>query len=222
MVNLYQLLNVSIIASKEEIELAYTTTKLSTDDKSKLWLIDEAYLILIDQEKRAKYNALLSKEIKQPQIINNIISNNIHEQLLADNNKMCSFGNAIKLFFVRAFDFKGRSSRAEYWWLTLFYIVVLNLFVPFLIGIVIGIVKQNSPDSIVLANKANEILSILNFILFLIPLISLCTRRLHDVGRSGWWQLIEFTGIGIIWIIVWNCLESDNATNKYGEKPVFD
>jgi uncharacterized membrane protein YhaH (DUF805 family) len=222
MVNLYQILNVSIIASNEEIELAYTTTKLSTDDKSKLWLIDEAYLILIDQEKRAKYNALLSKEIKQPQIINNIISNNIHEQLLADNNKMCSFGNAIKLFFVRAFDFKGRSSRAEYWWLTLFYIVVLNLFVPFLIGIVIGIVKQNSPDSIVLANKANEILSILNFILFLIPLISLCTRRLHDVGRSGWWQLIEFTGIGIIWIIVWNCLESDNATNKYGEKPVFD
>ncbi len=76
--------------------------------------------------------------------------------------------------------------------------------------------------AIVLANKANEILSILNFILFLIPLISLCTRRLHDVGRSGWWQLIEFTGIGIIWIIVWNCLESDNATNKYGEKPVFD
>ena len=222
MVNLYQLLNVSIIASNEEIELAYTTTKLSTDDKSKLWLIDEAYLILINQEKRAKYNALLFKELEQPQVINNIITNNIYQHSSEDNNNMCSFGNAIKLFFVRAFDFKGRSSRAEYWWLTLFYIVVLNLFVPFLIGFVIGFFKHNSPDCLGLTNKANEILSILNFILFLIPLISLCTRRLHDVGRSGWWQLIEFTGIGIIWIIVWNCLESDKATNKYGEKPIFD
>ena len=37
----------------------------------------------------------------------------------------------------------------------------------------------------------------------LIPSIAVATRRLHDIERSGWWQLLHLTGIGTILLIVW-------------------
>jgi hypothetical protein len=46
MINLYQLLNVSPLANINEIKYAYNKIKLSTEDKSTLWLIDEAYFVL--------------------------------------------------------------------------------------------------------------------------------------------------------------------------------
>ena len=72
------------------------------------------------------------------------------------------FGTAIGLGFKNYFKFKGRSTRAEYWWFVLFYFLVS------LIPIVNWFV----------------------WVVFIIPTISLTTRRLHDIGKTGWWQLI--------------------------------
>ena len=44
--------------------------------------------------------------------------------LVITQSKMTSFPDAIKLFFRRCFDFRGRSTRAEYWWAILFLILV--------------------------------------------------------------------------------------------------
>ena len=76
--------------------------------------------------------------------------------------KMIGLGSAISLGFTNYINFNGRSSRAEYWWWILFYI--LTSMIP-LIGPFINLI-------------------------LIIATISLTTRRLHDIGKTGWWQLI--------------------------------
>ena len=51
----------------------------------------------------------------------------------------------------------------------------------------------------------------------LVPGFALAARRLHDVGRSGWWQLIALTIVGIIPLFIWFVSAGDSDTNKYGD-----
>lgn len=54
----------------------------------------------------------------------------------------------------------------------------------------------------------------------LIPTITTSTRRLHDIGRSGWWQLLGFIPlIGIIVLIIFFVTDSDSGDNAYGANP---
>jgi uncharacterized membrane protein YhaH (DUF805 family) len=88
---------------------------------------------------------------------------------------MTSFIDAIKLGSSNYFNFNGRATRAEYWWFVLFLVPVsLITWIP-LIGQVIWLATS-------------------------IPTISLTTRRLHDIGKSGWWQL-AYWGLGIVFAL---------------------
>ena len=57
---------------------------------------------------------------------------------------------------------------------------------------------------------------VVSLVLFL-PLLAATVRRLHDIGRTGWWILIAFTLIGIIVLIVFDATDSEKAANQYGE-----
>jgi hypothetical protein len=59
-----------------------------------------------------------------------------------------------------------------------------------------------------------SIVSFANLILIL-PSIAVATRRLHDVGRSGWWQLLAITLIGILVLIYWYVQPSKEVDNQY-------
>jgi uncharacterized membrane protein YhaH (DUF805 family) len=59
-----------------------------------------------------------------------------------------------------------------------------------------------------------SIVSFANIILIL-PSISVACRRLHDVGRSGWWQLLAISLIGILVLIFWYVQPSKEVDNKY-------
>jgi uncharacterized membrane protein YhaH (DUF805 family) len=52
--------------------------------------------------------------------------------------------------------------------------------------------------------------------LILLPSLAVTTRRLHDVNRSGWWQLIPYTIIGIVPFLYWLCRSGDSQVNEYG------
>ena len=71
-------------------------------------------------------------------------------------------------------DFSGRATRKEYWTFYLFYIVAM--FVSGFIGALLGI----------------DALSNIVLLILLIPVISCGARRMHDVGKSGWFQLVPF------------------------------
>jgi len=52
----------------------------------------------------------------------------------------------------------------------------------------------------------------------LLPALALGARRLHDIGKSGWWQLIALIPlVGIIILIVCFCQKSDVGANAHGQ-----
>lgn len=54
----------------------------------------------------------------------------------------------------------------------------------------------------------------------LLPSLGLCVRRLHDIGKSGWWIFISLIPIvGWIILLVWYCKDSQMAPNEYGDVP---
>ena len=97
---------------------------------------------------------------------------------------MVSFPDAIRLGFQHYFDFRSRSTRAEYWWWVLFVILTQQAL-----------------------NVVNIRIGILFGLAVLIPGLALGTRRLHDINKSGWWLLMWF-GIfliaPVIVLIVWH------------------
>ena len=125
--------------------------------------------------------------------------------------KIMNFVQAVKSYFIRWNDFKGRSSRSEYWWATLFtYLVIILLQVA-----QVMLMQAES----VLALLA--MITILVFLLFLtIASFAVMVRRIHDVNRSGWWFLIYFTIIGIFVLLYWYVQKGDEADNRYGSDPL--
>ena len=115
-----------------------------------------------------------------------------------------SFGEAIQSFFLRYVDFKGRSSRAEYW-----YVVLAS----YLIGIAFGVLASITKSGIF-----TTIESLYSFLVF-IPSLAIWFRRLHDTGRSGWYIFVMLLPIvGWILMLIWLCSTSDGG-NIYGPEP---
>ena len=106
------------------------------------------------------------------------------------------FMDAVKLYFTRYADFKGRSRRSEYWWACL------------AMAIISGIISAIIPDLAGIWSLAT-----------LIPGIAICVRRLHDIGKSGWYYLIGLIPlVGGIILIVWFCKDS-TPDNQWGPNP---
>ena len=120
-----------------------------------------------------------------------------------------SFTDAIKTCLQRKYaDFKGRARRSEYWFFFLFTVIVSA------IGAVLDAVLGFRSDT----TGSGPIQGILNLAL-LIPGIAVAARRLHDTGRSGWWQLIGLIPI-VGWIILIVFLVQDSKEdNKHGPNP---
>jgi uncharacterized membrane protein YhaH (DUF805 family) len=115
---------------------------------------------------------------------------------------------------------EGRASRSEYWWFTLFYVLasVLSDVLDAVLGWQFG-----EPDPF---GQQPGVLNGLFLLAILIPFICVTARRLHDVNRSGWWQLIPFTIIGLIpffyWLVKKPKDDEEGRENKWGTNPLLD
>lgn len=91
-----------------------------------------------------------------------------------------TFQEAIKTCFNKYADFNGRAAPPEFWWFVLFVVLV------------------SAALSVI-----HPMLTMLFNLAVLVPSISVGARRLHDTGRSGWWQLVGLIPvIGMIVLIV--------------------
>ena len=130
---------------------------------------------------------------------------NLSNQLdkLSDQNKAEEQFNMID-WFVKCLKnyvtFNGRARRKEFWF---FMLVCVG------IGIIARIL-----DNILHTGK---LIDSLQSLVLLLPSLAVGARRLHDTGRSGWWQLLVFTIIGIIPLIIWWASNTKPENNQWGQ-----
>jgi len=106
-----------------------------------------------------------------------------------------TFQESIQVCFQKYADFNGRAKKSEYWWFELFL---------FLGSLILGIVGDILPGIFALAT--------------ILPSLAVGARRLHDINKSGWFQLIWFIPIlGWIYMIYLLVQDGDAAANQYGE-----
>lgn len=107
-----------------------------------------------------------------------------------------SFLEAISTCFKKYAEFDGRASRSEFWYWMLFCGVAngslgtLNWKLAFAFGVAVWL-----------------------------PTIAVAARRLHDINKSGWWQLLAIIIpiVGSIILIIWYCRKSDKSSYRFGE-----
>ncbi len=101
---------------------------------------------------------------------------------------------ACKLYWTKYADFEGRARRTEFWWSQLM-VFVISLLLSWTFIVPLAMV---------------------------IPSLAITARRLHDIGKSGWWMLISLVPIaGSIVLLIWECKEGDIGRNQYGEDPKY-
>ena len=106
-------------------------------------------------------------------------------------------------------DFSGRARRKEYWIFSLInYIIIFFLYI-------LQIVLIESTLWLIF-----PIIFFLYAVAVFLPGLAVNIRRLHDIGKSGWWYLIYLIPIiGAIWLTVLMCLDSEPGENQWGENP---
>jgi len=123
------------------------------------------------------------------------------------NQRQVTFQEAVRMAINKNYcNFSGRASRSEFWWFFLF---------SFLLSVAISFVCSILGFSV---DSTSTVTSIVGLVLIL-PGLGLWWRRLHDTGHSGLWFLLVFTGIGIILLIFWACIDSQQHPNEYGAVP---
>ncbi|HNY30166.1 MAG TPA: DUF805 domain-containing protein [Fibrobacteria bacterium] len=91
--------------------------------------------------------------------------------------------------------FDGRARRAEYW-----YFVLFNSIISFVLGFVGGMIKF-------------PYLSMVYSLVVVVPSIAVGIRRMHDVGKSGWFLLIP------IYNLILAVTPGEAGENSYGSDP---
>ena len=128
-------------------------------------------------------------------------------------NKSFKVSTPIKLF-------SGRASRKDYWSFVL-VIILLDLLVAVIEGALTG--SGILPDG----GGAPILGTIFRWVVF-VPALNITVKRLHDIGRSGWWVLVTFVPVvGSLALLFFMLQKSQPGTNQYGpgpgqEQPIYE
>lgn len=110
-------------------------------------------------------------------------------------------------------NFNGRARRSEFWYFQLMnFLIVIGLY------ILMGVAIATTQSAIVGGIFGG--LVVIFFLASFIPSLAVMVRRLHDIGKSGWWYFIGLVPlIGGIWLLVLFCTDSQAGDNEYGANP---
>jgi len=105
--------------------------------------------------------------------------------------------------------FSGRARRKEYWMFVLFNFIFC--IIAMILDNILGLAFEN---------VGYGPIYLLYCLAVFIPGLAVSVRRLHDIGKSGWFILISLIPfIGPIWLLVLMCTDSEPGENDYGPNP---
>ena len=121
--------------------------------------------------------------------------------------------------------FRGRLSRKNY--ILGLLMVLITALILFFTGIIITFIIVNlgrniGLDLVFITELLRSISLILIIVFSTIFVFSLYIRRLHDMGKSGWWVILSFLFTPIFFIILLLFFGSEKQENKYGSVPSKD
>ncbi|MFL6095178.1 MAG: DUF805 domain-containing protein, partial [Blastococcus sp.] len=115
-----------------------------------------------------------------------------------------SMADAVRSVLTQYATFSGRARRSEYWWFYLAY--------------VLADIVASIADTVV----GTSVLEWVLLLGLLLPTLAVGVRRLHDIGKSGWWLLIGLIPlVGAIVLLVFACQDSQPGTNQWGPSPKY-
>lgn len=114
-----------------------------------------------------------------------------------------------KVVFENYANFNGRARRSEYW-----YFALMNIIITIVLTVLDSVLGLNFEP------LPYGYLYFIYMIAILIPSLAVAVRRLHDVGKSGWFYFIALIPIiGAIWLLILFCTEGNQGENDYGPDP---
>jgi uncharacterized membrane protein YhaH (DUF805 family) len=124
----------------------------------------------------------------------------------APNEEKRENGNSLvqiyKQFWTCGIRFAGRTRRRDYW-----LSLIMNFIVLFFCAALDLLIEM-------------PIFSVILTLAMIVPGIAISVRRLHDIGKSGWWYLIILAPlVGGIVMLIFTCIESEAGENMYGANP---
>lgn len=117
-----------------------------------------------------------------------------------------------KVLFDDFFNFRGRSSRTEYWCFT-----VLNIVIVFFAIVLMGIFASEGNEDVA---TGFLIVVLIYLLIIIIPSLALTIRRLHDIDKSGWNILLNCIPIvGTLCVLVFTLMNGTVGENRFGPDP---
>ena len=134
--------------------------------------------------------------------------------------------NNFKVAMVNYCKFSGRARRSEFWYFKLTFSLINVIYT--LIAVIILAIKNNATDpeeieKIEIAdNKPLYIIGIVIDAFFIIPNISVSVRRLHDIGKSGFYYFLNLIPlIGTLILLYFYIQDSYPGENEYGDSTKY-
>jgi len=109
---------------------------------------------------------------------------------------------------LRYFEFNGRTGRGQYWQFQFCYALL-----------VIGAIYLDRGNIVAVSTLHPGLFLTFVMIFHVVPQVTVGVRRLHDIGRSGWWLLLSFVPLGGLLVFVWSFYASEPGANEYGDDP---
>ena len=107
-----------------------------------------------------------------------------------------NFTQAITICLRKYVDFTGRAGRPEFWWFFLFQVIVY-----------------------VVASMLGETVYMLAALGLLLPSLGAGARRLHDIGKSGWWLLLGLIPLLGFLVLLYFFCQPSRESNQWGAGP---
>ena len=103
-------------------------------------------------------------------------------------------------------NFSGRARRAEYWWFAIFInIAIFGL----------AFAGALTSDSTGTPSPVFSIIQMIIALGLILPGLGVQVRRLHDIGKSGWFWLVTFIPcVGGLILLIWACKDSQLGDNQ--------